>query len=173
MREDLDILHTPHLVFKWYLDSFPNLFRYSMLRSVPLETLPPEQVLKLSIAEQIERRPVFIDFSTRYSIQFDEFSLQQRGICYELEKGGQALLLPDLQVWSLYNARGLSGEMFFRDLDTGKAILIYANSHMEAGETLIRLGRMGEGLEEMQTAAKIAPELRGQIVQILNSYGIR
>lgn len=173
MREDLDILHTPHLVFTWYLDSFPNLFHYSMLRAIPLETMPPENVLKLSISEQIEHRPVFIDFSTRYSIQFDEFSLLQKGICYQLEKDGGALLLPAISVWSLYNTRGMSGEMFFRDLDTGKAILIYSNSHMEAGETLLRLGRMREGVEEMRTAAKIAPEMNGQIVRILNGYGIR
>ncbi|KAF0221892.1 MAG: hypothetical protein FD174_223 [Geobacteraceae bacterium] len=173
MREDLDLLHTPHLVFAWYLDSFPHLFRYSMLRALPLETQPPENVLKLSIAEQIERRPVFIDFSTRYSIQFDEFSLRQKGICYQLEKDGRTLLLPDISVWSLYNGRGLSGEMFFRDLDTGKAILIYSNSHMEAGETLLRVGRTREGVEEMRTAARIAPEMNGQIVRILSGYGIR
>ena len=38
-------------------------------------------------------------------------------------------------------------EMFFRDLDTGKAILIYANGHLEAGETLLRLRQLGEGVQ--------------------------
>lgn len=174
MREDLDILHTPHLVFDWYLNGFPNLFKNSILRTIPLEVQPPEYVLKLAISEQMARRPVFVDFSTRYSVPLDEFSLYQRGICYMLLKGGSSnLLLPDRSVWQLYNNRGLTGDMFFRDLDTGKAILIYASSHMEAGETLIRLGRPYEGRQEMSAAEQLSPELRGQIGKILSGYGMR
>ncbi len=174
MREDVDLLHTPHLVFTWYLDAFPHLFQHSMLRSIPLENQPPENVMKLSVAEQMALRPVFIDFSTRYSIDFSEYTLMQKGICYQLEKGGGgAVGLPDRFVWNLYNTRGLSGEMFFRDLDTGKAILIYANSHMEAGETFLRLGRRLEGVAEMRAAEMIAPELSGQITLILRKFGVK
>jgi len=174
MRDDLDLLHTPHLVFTWYLDSFPELFRYSVLRSIPLESQSPENTLQLVIAEQIARRPVYIDFSTRYSIQFSNYMLRQRGICYQLSKGsGETLLNPDILLWNSYILRGISGEMFFRDLDTGKAILIYANSHMEAGETLLRLGQVWQGIQELKTAERISPELHAQITQILNGYGIR
>lgn len=174
MRDDLDLLHTPHLVFKWYLDSFPELFRYSMLRSIPMETLSPENALQLAITEQIARRPVYIDFSTRYSVQFSNYSLRQRGICYQLLKGsGDAFQFPDISVWNSYILRGISGEMFFRDLDTGKAILIYANGHLEAGETLLRLRQLGEGVQELRAAEKIAPELKMQVSGILSGYGLR
>jgi len=80
---------------------------------------------------------------------------------------------PDISLWNSYILRGISGEMFFRDLDTGKAILIYANSHMEAGETLLRLGQQWQGIQELKTAERISPELHAQITQILNGYGIR
>lgn len=174
MREDLDILHTPHLVFEWYLDSFPNLFRYSMLRRIHLEVQPPEYVLKLAVAEQMARRSVFLDFSTRYSVPFDEFSFRQRGICYKLEPGSRnQLLLPDREVWSLYVLRGMTGDMFFRDLDTGKAILIYASSHMESGETLFQLGRPYEAMQELRMAERISPELGGQVARILDRHGMR
>ena len=174
MREDLDLLHTPHLVFNWYLDSFPDLFRYSMLRRMPLEVQPPEYVLKVVVSEQMARRPVFVDFSTRYSVPFEEFSFRQRGICYQLERGSSnQLLLPDREVWNLYALRGMTGDMFFRDLDTGKAILIYASSHMESGETLLRLGRPYEAIEELRTAQSISPELSGQVARILAGHGIR
>ena len=63
--------------------------------------------------------------------------------------------------------------MFFRDLDTGKAILIYANSHMESGETLLRMAQLERGIQELRTAARIAPEMQMQVQQILNGYGIR
>lgn len=173
MREDLDMLHTPHLVFSWYLDSFPQMFQNSILRAIPLESQSPDSVLKLTIDEQIGQRPVFIDFSTRYSISLDNYMMTQRGICYQLEKLGGALRPPDIYVWSLYNNRGLGGEMFFRDLDTGKAILIYANSHLETGESLIHLGQAGAAIEEFRAAERISPELHFQISQILSGYGIK
>ncbi|WP_243371829.1 DUF2723 domain-containing protein [Geotalea sp. SG265] len=173
MRGDLDIPHTPHLVFKWYLDTFPQLFRYSMLRSVPLETLPPENALQLVVMEQYARRPVFVDFSTRYSVQFPDYRLLQRGICYQLVRGNGEDLYPDLAVWHNYILRGISGDMFFRDLDTGKAILIYANSHLESGETLLRLRQLGQGVEELRAAERIAPQMQMQVAQILGGYGIR
>lgn len=172
MREDLDLLHTPHLVFKWYLDAFPALFDKSVLRTIPLETQAPDAVLKLCISEMIDHRPVYIDFSTRYSLPLNEYGIFQHGICYQIERNASSPYPPDIPVWNLYSLRGMHGGMFFRDLDTIKAILIYANSHMESGEMLLRLGRGGEGLAEMRLAEKIAPELHGQIAQILRNYGM-
>lgn len=174
MRDDVDLLHTPHLVFRWYLDGFPALFSHSILRTIPLEEQSPDRVLQLAISEQIRWRPVFIDFSTRYSIGFDNYALQQKGICYQLERAASApQRLPDMAVWNLYNLRGISGEMFFRDLDTSKAILIYANSYMEAGEMLMRMGRTAEGAQALRMAEQISPELRFQVGQILSGYGAR
>jgi hypothetical protein len=172
MRQDLDLLHTPHLVFKWYLDSFPGLFRDSMLRRVPDENLSPDYALKLSLTDFIGNRPVFIDFSTRYSVPLDQFGMIQRGICYQLVQGNPAVYPPDLSIWNLYIQRGLGGEMFFRDLDTSKAIMIYANSHMESGETLLKVGRGNEGVAELRIAEMITPELHGQINQILRGRGL-
>lgn len=171
MREDLDILHTPHLVFKWYLDAFPELFRNSILRKIPDDLQSAENALKLSISELIVRRPLFVDFSTRYSVPLDPYGIIQRGISYQLVKGSPSLYPPDLSVWKSYTLRGMGSAMFFRDLDTSKAILIYSNSHMESAETLLRLGRGEEGLAELKIAEAISPELHGQITQILHTYG--
>lgn len=174
MREDIPLVHTPHLVFPWYLDTFPEIFTRSSLRTIALDTLPPENVLKMAISEQIDKRPVFIDFSTRYSVTFTDFMFQQHGICYHLQSGMNSTpVAPDLSTWSLYSLRGISGGMFFRDLDTSKAILIYAYSHMEGGETLLRLGRHDEGMTELGIAGKIAPELKPQIATELGGYEIK
>jgi hypothetical protein len=67
----------------------------------------------------------------------------------------------------------MSGDMFFRDLDTGKAILIYANSHIEAGEALIRYGRYAEGLSQLQAAIMVSPDMKAQVDQIKAGYGLR
>ena len=172
MREDLDLLHTPHLVFGWYLDGFPEMFRNSRLRTEPSDQLSPENALLISATEQFARRPVYVDFSTRYSVPFSYFQPHQRGIIYRLERSGVPLTPPDSDVWPLYTLRGISGEMFFRDLDTGKAIQIYAAAHMEAGESLLRMGQAAAGVYELKAAARISPELGPQITQLLNSYGV-
>jgi len=174
LREDLSIVHTPHLFFTWYLDTFPELFRNSVLRSKNLNAEPPERVLKMAISEQIESRPVYIDFSTRYSIKFEEHNLRQHGICYRVDRGANvASTIPDLAVWELYSMRGLGDTMFFRDLDTSKAIMIYAYSHMEGGEALMRLGRIKEGITELRLAEKMVPQLKAQIETTLSGYGAK
>jgi hypothetical protein len=173
MREDLDLPHTPHLVFKWYLDSLPRMFAASRLRGDALDQLTPDRALMVSMQEQLPKRPVFVDFSTRYSVPFDNLRLHQRGICYRLDPAGSAVTPPDLDVWPLYSLRGISGDrdMFFRDLDTGKAILIYATSHLEAGETLLKGGVGSLGARELEQAKAISPELAPQVKDMLSSYG--
>ena len=175
MREDLDLPHTPHLVFDWYLESMPRLFADSRLRSVQLEQPTPEAALLVSVREQYPRRPVFVDFSTRYSLPFNGFLTHQRGICYRLERADLPLSPPDGDIWPLYTLRGISGSrgMFFRDLDTSKAILIYASSHLEAGETLLRMGFTQAGVGELEQAVLISPEVAQQAAQVRANYGGR
>lgn len=175
MREDLDLVHTPHLVFDWYLDGFPRLFNNSILRRIPLESQSPENVLLLAAAEQYPVRPVLIDYSTRFSVPFAGYKFMQKGITYQLYAAGSPVkTTPDMTVWDLYATRGFMGkEMFFRDLDTGKAILIYANSRIEVAEALIMDSRLGDGLESLRIAARISPEVANDVNQTLARYGVK
>ena len=61
----------------------------------------------------------------------------------------------------------------FRDLDSEKAVQIYAYSRLEAGRTLISLGRTGEGLEELRISARLSPAMRGEAERILREQGAR
>jgi hypothetical protein len=172
LRQDLSIVHTPHLNFTWYLDTFPDLFKWSAIRESNLSGNPPEYVLGLAISEQIDKRPVYIDFSTRYSVQLKGYVLHQQGICYRLEQGAMGTqYLPDLAVWDRYSLRGIDGKMFFRDLDTSKAILIYAYARLEGGETLLHLGHQAEGIEQLLIAGGMSPELKPQIDETLGVNG--
>lgn len=175
MREDLDLVHTPHLVFDWYLDEFPHLFKNSYIRRIPLESQTPENVLLLAVAEQYPLRPIMIDYSTRFSVPFGGYKFLQRGVTYQLyAESSPAKTIPDLSVWELYVSRGFVGkQMFFRDLDTNKAILIYANSRLEVGESLLKEGRLGEGLENLKIAALISPEVAAEVAQTLSRFGVR
>ena len=171
MREDLDLPHTPHLVFDWYLDSLPRLFRNSRLRSYISQPADPEQCLRIAIGDIIDQRPVYIDFSTRYSVGFNEYVPVQRGIIYRILRANEPSGLPDVSVWENYNNRGILDKISFLDLDTGKAILIYANSYLEAGESLMSIGHLREGRQMLEKAQRIAPEMRGPVQQLLMRYG--
>jgi len=174
MREDLDLLHTPHLVFDWYLDSFPHVFRTSRLRYAPIEQIPPETALLLHVDEIVGKRPVYIDFSTRYSVPLSGLSIRQSGIVFEITgKGEGSALEPRGEIWDRYTLRGMSGEMFFRDLDTGKAIMIYGSSSLEEGETYLRMGMRDRAMNSFRRTLRITPELAGQVYQILAPFGIR
>jgi hypothetical protein len=175
MREDLALPHTPHLVFDWYLDSMPALFSGSRLYTLPMDQRYPENTLFLSVMEQYSKRPVYIDFSTRYSIAFQNFKLHQRGIIYRLDPPDLPSASLDSDVWGLYSTRGILGgsDMFFRDLDTGKAILIYGAALVESGETLLKLGEKEAGTRALDLAGQVSPEAGQQALQILRSYGVR
>jgi hypothetical protein len=175
MRPDLDLPHTPHLVFDWYLDTFPQMFDQSRLRSMGPERFDPENALLVSVQEQLPRRPVYIDFSTRYSVSFNMFLLHQRGICYQLVPAGAPATAPDQDIWRLYSLRGIAdkGDMFFRDLDTGKAIMIYGSSKLEMAEALFRAGQTGAAINAAYESRRISPEMAPQAGQLLSNVGLR
>ncbi len=170
MREDVVLPHTPHLVFNWYLDSMPALFGSSELRKYRVRSAGPEVALRVAMGEIFGRRPLYIDFSTRYSVQFSEFVPVQAGIVYRIRGRNEPTGLPDPYLWENYSIRGILEKNSFLDLDTDKAILIYANSCLEAGEFLMSMGRMQDGMRMLERSERIAPEMRGAVRQLLMRY---
>jgi hypothetical protein len=171
MREDLDLPHTPHIVFDWYLDSMPRIFKDSNLRKFDIQNSSPDVSLRIAVNDLIDQRPVYVDFSTRYSITFSEYIPVQKGIVYRLMRVSEPRGLPDYSVWENYNNRGILEKISFLDLDTGKAILIYANSYLEAGEFLFNIGRFEEGMQMLNKAERISPEMKASKQQVLMRYG--
>ena len=172
MREDVDLPHTPHLVFDWYLDSLPRIFNDSNLRKFDTTSFGPETALRIAVTENLGIRPVYIDFSTRYSLEFKEYQPVQRGIVFCVRKINEPTGIPDLSVWDNYNNRGIMEKQSFLDLDTGKAILIYANSYMEVGEFLAGINRHREANMMLAIAEQISPEMRGYADQVRMRYGL-
>lgn len=171
MREDLDLPHTPHIVFDWYLDSMPRIFKDSNLRNFDIQNSPPEVGLRIAVNDLIDQRPVYIDFSTRYSVSFSDYVPVQKGIVYRLMRASEPRGIPDISVWDNYGNRGILEKISFLDLDTGKAILIYANSYLEAGEFMLNIGRFNEGIQMLNKAELISPEMKAPKQQLLMRYG--
>ena len=172
MREDLDLPHTPHVVFDWYLDSMPRIFKDSNLRKFDVQAAAPETSLRIAITDLIDQRPVFIDFSTRYSVSFSDYVPVQKGIVYRMRSISEPGGLPDISAWENYNNRGILEKISFLDLDTGKAILIYANSYLEAGEFLFSIGRIAQGKQMLSKAELISPDMKVSTQQVLTRYGV-
>ena len=172
MREDIDLPHTPHLVFDWYLDSLPRVFKESNLRKFDITSFGPETALRIAVAENIGVRPVYIDFSTRYSTEYKEYRPVQQGIVYRMRKKNEPSGVPDVSVWDNYSNRGFTGKRSFHDLDTGKAILIYANSYMEIGEYLAGINRNEEAVMMLGKAEQISPDMRSFADQVRTRYGL-
>lgn len=172
MRDDIDLPHTPHLVFDWYIDTMPRVFKNSNLRKFDITTFGPEAALRIAVTENLGSRPVYIDFSTRYSIEFKEYQPSQRGIIYRLRKTKEPSGIPDVSVWDNYNNRGVTEKQPFLDLDTGKAILIYANSYLEIGEFLAGINRHQEATIMLKKAEMISPELQQYADQVRMRQGL-
>lgn len=172
MREDIHLPHTPHLVFDWYLDSMPGLFRDSNLRRYDIASQGPEVALRIAITENLGVRPVYIDFSTRYSVEFKEYLPVQKGIVYRVRRVDEAAGMPDVSVWENYNSRGILEKISFLDLDTGKAIMIYANGYIEAGEFLMGINRFQDGMVMLDKAVRISPEMKAAAQQIRMRFGL-
>lgn len=174
MREDLVLLHVPHLQFRWYLESMPAIFGDSVLMAMAPETQPLRTVLVAAITEQRKKRPVFIDFSTRYSVEFPEFSLRQRGICYHvLARHDEGFLTPDSGVWHNYSLRGVGAGMVpFSDMDSLKALRIYGFSRLEAGRIFWSQGMRQLGATELRSAEIIDPGLRREVQRIMVGQGV-
>ncbi len=166
LREDVDLPHTPHLVFEWYLDSMPRIFKNSNLRKFDITSFGPEAALRIAINENIGVRPVYIDFSTRYSVEFKEYQPTQRGIVYRIRKNNEPSGIPDTSIWDNYNNRGILEKQSFLDLDTGKAIMIYANSYLEVGEFLAGINRSQEAVMMLRKAELISSDMRISADQI-------
>ena len=172
MREDLDLPHTPHLVFDWYLDSMPRIFKDSNLRKFDVTSFGPESALRIAVTENLGIRPVYIDFSTRYSVEFKDFQPNQRGIVYRVRKNSEPSGIPDVSIWDNYNIRGIIEKQSFLDLDTGKAIMIYANGYLEAGEFLAAINRNKEAIMMLQKCEQISPDMRVSTDQIRMRYAL-
>jgi hypothetical protein len=150
----------------------PRLFKNSNLRKFDLDTFGTESALRIAVTENLGIRPVYIDFSTRFSVEFKDYQPVQRGIVYCVRKMNEPSGLPDISLWDNYNNRGILEKQSFLDLDTGKAILIYANSYLEAGEFFAGTNRPQEAAMMLGKAEKISPEMKASVDQMRMHYGL-
>jgi hypothetical protein len=164
-REDVTLLHIPHLAFAWYLDQYPLMFAASSLRSAKPGEFSSEELLETVLHESTGGRPALVDYSTRHSLPFQGRSLLQRGISYQVVPG-EVRRLPE-PVWGQYTLRGVQSTWPYLDLDSQKAVMIYAYASLEGAEAYACGGLTPEVRLELERAVAIAPLLRDDAQRIL------
>jgi hypothetical protein len=159
------LIHTPHLSTKWYIDELPDTVRMGQLQWIQKEDLYAEAAFMIMLRENYGRYPLYIDYSTRYSVPIEGFASIPNGLIYELNT--DVMKMTDTTIWGKYATRGIYKKDPYRDLDTGKAVSIYANTMFDSGNHLLRLGYSDEAYAQFGEAVKISPGLRQQVRDIM------
>ncbi len=159
------LIHTPHLSTKWYIDELPDSVRLGQLQWIQKDDLYAEAAFMIMLRENYGKYPLYIDYSTRYSVPVEGYSSIPQGLVYEL--GTDSMKMTDINVWGKYAMRGIYKKDPYRDLDTGKAVSIYANTLFDVGNHLLRLGYSDEAYAQFGEAVKISPGLKQQVRDIM------
>ena len=118
LREDVDLVHVPHIPFQWYRNELPRLKPF-------LNGLNPNTEIKQQVVELItaisDHRPVFVDYSTKRSIGFDQ--AVPFGIVYYV--GKKPLESDPLWVWQQYVTERFRQARFARDPDSQAVVDIH------------------------------------------------
>lgn len=167
-REDLDLPHIPHLVFPWYQRDLPRLadtFKNGASGS-------GAELLFAQMVEQLQQqRPVLMDFSTRYSLDWHTRQPLQQGMIYWVTTpfGG---VHEDSAGWDLYVLHRLAPTGWHPDMDSQKALVIHAYCLLQSAEDLARRGHVREAGHLLQLTGKIMPDWQESLKQMKKRYAI-
>jgi 4-amino-4-deoxy-L-arabinose transferase-like glycosyltransferase len=167
-REDLDLPHIPHLVFPWYQRELPRL-------RTAFQTATGEPAAEQLFARLVERlhqqRPVLMDFSTRYSLDWRNRQPLQQGMIY-WPAAPTAGLLEDSAVWDLYALHRLAPKGWQPDMDSQKALVIHAYCLLQSAEDLARRGHVKEAAYLLDLTGRIMPDWQDSLKQMKRRYAI-
>ena len=167
-REDLDLPHIPHLVFPWYQRELPRLkknFQAAMGE-------PAAELLFARLVEGLhQQRPVLMDFSTRYSLDWRNQQPLQQGMIYWPARPS-AGLVEDSAVWDLFALHRLAPKGWQPDMDSQKALVIHAYCLLQSAEDLARRGHVKEAGHLLQLTGRIMPDWQESLKQMQRRYAI-
>lgn len=159
------LVHTPHLSTKWYIDGLPDTVRKGQLRRIEKDDLYAESAFAVMLRENYGKYPLFIDYSTRYSVPVEDYISVPQGLIYEISTN--ASKMTDTGLWERYAMRDIYRNDPYRDLDTEKAVSIYANTLFDGGNHLLLLGYSKKAAVQFGEAVKINPQLELQVRNIM------
>ncbi|CAH2031535.1 glycosyltransferase family 117 protein [Trichlorobacter ammonificans] len=170
MRQDVDLPHIPHLTFSWHRRELPRLKPY--LDAGPTTGAPAETVFRSLAVNLANERPVLVDFSSRYSLEWAGTQPVQQGIVFGLTTGDLVTALEEPQIWDHYILHRLIPERWQPDEDSRKALIIHAYCLMQSAEDLARRGHVREASRLLERSEAIMPAWQENLRQLAARYGI-
>ncbi len=171
MREDLDLPHIPHLTFAWHRRELPRL--KSFLDAGPTPGAPAEKVFRSLAVNLANERPILVDFSSRYSLDWPGAQPVQQGIVFGLSSSDLVSNLEEPAIWEYYILHRLHPKRWQPDQDSHKALIIHAYCLMQSAEDLARRGHVSETASLLRRAELIMPAWRDNLQQLAARYGIK
>lgn len=167
LREDIDVVHIPHLAFSWYRRELPRL---SAAFGQGVSGTGEELFVRL--VEQLHRqRPVLMDFSTRHSLEWPEGEPVQHGIIF-WPRHPDHLEPSDGGLWRLYALHRLLPQGWLADADSEKALSIHGYSLLVAAEACAGIGNRAEAGWLLQRAGKLMPQWQPRLQEIRRRYAV-
>lgn len=168
MREDIELPHIPHLPFEWYRGELPQLA--ATLSRLPAGSNAEKRFMQLA-AELEKGRPVLVDFSTRFSVNWSGEEPVQQGIGYWFNYRKREM--PDeTALWGEYVLHRMKPSGWQPDADSDKALQIHGYCLMQSAEELARRGYLQDADHLLKLSLSIVPQWQGGVQQMRNRFNI-
>lgn len=173
LREDLDLPHIPHLVFNWYQAELPRL--QTAFSTIATHGQPAESVfLQLAAAVHYSSRPVLMDYSTRYSLDWKGLEPAMLGFVYFLPFE-TSTVSPGTQddSFKLMALHRLGVNQSWRlDQDSYKAVMIAAYSLLQTAEAAARSGHGAQAELLFNEVQRMVPDWKARVQQLRQQYAL-
>jgi len=167
-REDLDLAHIPHLVFPWYQRELPRLAPAFKREAA---TATGELVFAHLVEKLRHQRPLLMDFSTRYSLDWRKQQPVQQGMVYWVQDSPEGQQ-DEVSAWGLYVLHRLVPKGWQPDMDSHKALVIHAYCLLQSAEELARRGHVKEAGHLLQLTGGIMPDWLEKLKLMRQRYAI-
>ena len=162
-RQDVTLIHVPHLATEWYIQSLPKeLF----ISENPYQEHQGDviEILNEIVHKYTFSRPVYFDYSSTHSLMLP-YRLVPNGITYKVQKPGDTI---DETIWDRYTFRGiLDNTRIAMDPDIERTFSMYGSAHVELGHYYLELDQLEKAAKEFNAAVQFDPAFGDRIVQSL------
>lgn len=165
-RTDVVLLHCPHLDAYWFWKDKLGLVDKERLYSMWETSQGPENMVRFIIRELYGKRPIHVDYSTKYSVMLPGLNFYPDGFVYTFSQEQHKAKKENLN-YAVF--RGLKDFNELKDLDTEKAISIYAFCLYDIGVNLV-MNNDSSGRELIKKAVELVPDLKPQAISIIGFF---
>lgn len=165
-RTDVVLLHSPHLDAYWFWRDKINIVDKERLYSMWETSIGPENMVRFIIRELYGKRPLHIDYSTKYSVTLPGLYFYPDGFVYTFST---EITKANKENFNYAVFRGLGDFDALKDLDTEKAVSIYAFCLYDVGLNLV-MNNDASGVELIKKAVELMPSLKPQAVSVIGFF---